>query len=82
MSQVIQRLPNFRFVSPIIVGFRGAGTTFNPDQVSIVESPGSPVEPGSLFEAQLQHRLGSLPEWIINARQAAKERALSPDRPK
>ncbi|NMH88384.1 DUF4955 domain-containing protein [Flavivirga algicola] len=67
---------NFRFVAtdtwfwrispPIIVGFHGAGTTFKKDEVQILESLGAPVAPESLFEAQLELRLGSLPKWIMN----------------
>ncbi len=65
---------NFRFVAtdtwfwrispPIIVGFHGAGTTFKKDEVQILESLGTPVNPESLFEAQLKLRLGNLPKWI------------------
>lgn len=65
---------NFRFVAtdtwfwrilpPIIVGFHGSGTTFKEDEVQILESLGKPVQPESLFEAQLELRLGKLPNWI------------------
>lgn len=54
----------WRIVPPIIVGFHGSGTTFNKDQVQVIESLGSPVKPESLFEAQLTNRLGVLPNWI------------------
>ena len=30
----------------------------------ILESQGTPVEPGSLFEAQLELRLGNIPVWL------------------
>ncbi len=56
----------WRISPPIIVGFHGAGTTFKKDEVQILESLGSPVEPESLFEAQLKLRLGDLPKWIIS----------------
>ena len=54
----------WRIVPPIIVGFHGAGTTFKEDEVQILESLGKPVNPESLFEAQLKLRLGKLPDWI------------------
>ncbi|MGY6647470.1 DUF4955 domain-containing protein [Wenyingzhuangia sp. IMCC45574] len=54
----------WRIVPPIIVGFHGAGTTFKADEVQIAESIGTPVQPESLFEAQLKLRLGKLPDWI------------------
>ena len=64
----------WRFVPPIVVGFHGAGTTFHPEQVSWVESLGTPVEPQSLFEAQLLLRLGAVPDWIVAARQELEAR--------
>lgn len=54
----------WKIVPPIIVGYHGAQTTFNKDQVQVLESLGKAVQPESLFEAQLQLRLGKLPEWI------------------
>lgn len=54
----------WRIVPPIIVGFHGSGTTFKEDEVQILESLGTPVQPESLFEAQLKLRLGKLPKWI------------------
>lgn len=54
---------NNRFLRPIIAGFQGA-TTFQPAQVTADESHGQAVEPASLYEAQLQTRLGYLPEWV------------------
>jgi len=56
--------PYWRVVPPIIVGFHGSGTTFKKDEVQIIESLNTPVQPESLFEAQLELRLGTLPEWI------------------
>ncbi len=53
-----------RIVPPIIVGFHGVGTTFNTDEVQVLESLGTPVNPESLFEEQLKLRLGKLPSWI------------------
>lgn len=55
---------NNRYVLPIIAGFHGAGTTFQPTQVKADESHGTPVYPESLYEAQLINRLGALPAWL------------------
>lgn len=55
----------WRMVPPIVVGFHGSGTTFKEDEAQIIESLGKPVNPESLFEAQLELRLGKLPEWIV-----------------
>lgn len=54
----------WRIVPPIIVGFHGAGTTFKEDEVQVLESLGTPVQPKSLFEEQLKLRLGKLPKWL------------------
>lgn len=54
----------WKIVPPIVVGFHGSGTTFKKDDIQILESLGKPVNPASLFEAQLELRLGELPEWI------------------
>jgi len=54
----------WKIVPPIVVGFHGAGTTFKKEDVQIVESLGTPVQPKSLFEEQLKLRLGKLPKWI------------------
>lgn len=53
-----------RFVKPIVSGLHGAETTFREDSLEVLESPGVAVDPDSLFEAQLTHRLGALPEAI------------------
>lgn len=54
---------NNYFLMPIIAGFRGS-TQFRSEQVTANESPGTSVEPESLYEAQLALRLGALPQWI------------------
>ena len=59
-----QKSTFWKFLPPIIVGFHGAGTTFDASQVQYEESNGKPVNPESLYEAQLQLRLGYLPQWI------------------
>ena len=58
----------WKIVPPIIVGFHGSGTTFLEKDVDVVESLGKPVKPESLWEAQLELRLGKLPKWISNYR--------------
>ncbi|MEJ7740263.1 MAG: DUF4955 domain-containing protein [Chitinophagaceae bacterium] len=52
--------PWWKIPNPIIVGFRGNGTTFNKEQVGYLESVGKFVTPNSLYEAQLAFRLKSL----------------------
>lgn len=54
----------WKFMPPIVVGFHGAGIEFDETQTKRVESNGSPVEPYSLYEAQLQARLGYVPGWL------------------
>lgn len=51
---------------PVIVGFHGASIVFDesPEQVKYMESLGMPVEPQSLYEAQLERRLGYVPAWL------------------
>ncbi len=68
-------LPYWRVVPPVVVGFHGTGTTFKDGTAMIVESLGVPVQPESLFEAQLRRRLGELPPWIeaFKRRQANNE---------
>ena len=59
-----------RFVKPIIVGMHGARVRFAEDSIELNESPGTPVQPESLYEAQLRLRLGHLPGWVQEARAA------------
>ena len=61
-------------VNPIIVGYHGSTTTFVQSNVKYEESNGTRVSPASLFEAQLEHRLGARPAWIDAA--IAKYNAL------
>lgn len=53
-----------KVVKPTIVGFHGLPTTFLESSCQLVESYGTPVQPESLFEAQLKLRLGRIPAWI------------------
>ncbi len=57
-----------KFLHPIIVGFHGNRATFNKRYLEILESNGKAVDPESLFEAQLELRLGTLPAWVKNLR--------------
>ena len=57
-----------KFLFPIIVGFHGNPATFNESDLEILESNGEAVEPESLFEAQLELRLGTLPVWVKDLR--------------
>ncbi len=57
-----------RFLHPIVVGFHGNPVTFNENTLEVLESNGSPVEPESLFEAQLVLRIGKLPIWLKDLR--------------
>ena len=48
----------------MIVGFHGDGLNFLQEQVRLDEGHGMPVEPESLYEAQLEKRLGFVPGWL------------------
>ena len=52
------------FVKPIVVGLHGDPASFRGSTLEVLESNGSAVEPESLFEAQLELRLGTLPSWL------------------
>ena len=54
----------WKFMPPIVVGFHGQPTTFDESQMIVNSSNGIPVNPESLFEAQLQERLGAVPAWL------------------
>ena len=56
------------FLNPIIVGMHGKDISFVENKLELLESFGTPVEPESLYEAQLKLRLGELPDWIKEAR--------------
>ncbi len=51
-------------VNPIIVGMHGSKTTFKNSTLKYEESNGKKVQPASLYEAQLKHRLGKTPTWL------------------
>ena len=54
----------WKFLPPIVVGFHGEATTFDESQMLVNSSNGIPVNPESLFEAQLKERLGAVPAWL------------------
>lgn len=56
------------YVKPVLSGFHGTPASFNPEHVGVMESPGAPVSPSSLYEAQLASRLGAAPAWIADAK--------------
>ena len=53
-----------KIVRPRMVGYHGIRSTFAPRSCLSIESHGKPVQPASLFAAQLAKRLGSLPTWM------------------
>ena len=53
-----------KFLPPTVVGFHGASVSFDPTQVKADVSNGIPVNPESLYEAQLKERLGAVPAWL------------------
>lgn len=63
----------WKVLNPVIVGFHGQPVEFGETmpgetarQYKRIESIGQAVEPASLYEAQLQRRLGYLPGWITD----------------
>lgn len=52
------------FVKPLFVGLHGQRVVFDQGTLEADEHQGAPVEPESLYEAQLELRLGVLPPWI------------------
>jgi hypothetical protein len=57
----------FSVVNPTVVGLHGSKTTLNTSNIGYMESIGNKVFPESLYEAQLTHRLGKKPKWVIEA---------------
>lgn len=55
---------NNRFLLPVVAGFQGAPITFDNTQLTLNEGQGASVFPESLYEAQLQERLGYMPDWL------------------
>ncbi len=57
-----------KFVKPLFVGLHGAPVFLTPEALGGDESRGQPVAPESLYEAQLERRLGKTPAWVDHAR--------------
>jgi hypothetical protein len=57
-----------KFVKPLFVGLHGKPVTLKEDSVEANECPGATVTPESLYEAQLELRLGKMPGWVGSAR--------------
>ena len=57
-----------KLVYPNYIGFHGVESKLHEAHLGLFESYGQPVEPESLYEAQLELRLGSPPAWIESAR--------------
>ena len=56
---------SWRFLPPIIVGFQSSsGVTFKAEEVVSDLMHGEIPVPESLYEFQLEKRLGYIPEWI------------------
>lgn len=54
----------WKFLPPIVAGFHGEATTFDESQMTVNVSNGIPVNPESLYEAQIKERLGAVPAWL------------------
>ena len=54
----------WKFLPPVVVGFHGEATAFDEAQMVVNSSNGIPVNPESLYEAQLKERLGAVPAWL------------------
>ena len=56
----------WKIYTPIVVGTHGQAVTFSQEegQLTYEESTGVKVTPESLYEAQLQNRLGYVPAWL------------------
>ncbi len=49
---------------PTLVGFHGTNVVFAANQIKRNEAQGQTVNPRSLYMAQLERRLGYMPQWI------------------
>ena len=58
----------YKTLPPTFVGFHGKNVSFKEDEMKLNENQGKEVLPGSLYEAQLTRRLGSTPQWLIDAK--------------
>jgi hypothetical protein len=53
----------WKIPNPVIIGFSGR-TSFKKDEVGYMKSIGEKVSPNSLYEAQLELRVGQIPDWL------------------
>ncbi len=70
----VEEYPNYEFWDtnnvwlkipmPTVAGFKSESTKFNLQQLRAFEAIGGYTTPESLYEAQLELRLGKLPQWI------------------
>lgn len=67
-----------RFLHPLLIGVHGQPATFVTANLGYEEASGQPVEPASLFEAQLALRLGELPTHLVEAKEAWEQRKDDP----
>ncbi|MEM6885366.1 MAG: DUF4955 domain-containing protein [Verrucomicrobiota bacterium] len=63
------------FLLPVIVGLHGEPFEIPDKDTDLLayESIGEKVEPESLFDEQLKHRLGQIPQWLTTASQAFED---------
>ncbi|MBV5343216.1 DUF4955 domain-containing protein, partial [bacterium] len=54
---------------PVVAGFKASHITFNQQQLKLPEALNGKTSPESLYEAQLELRLGKLPQWISEINQ-------------
>lgn len=56
----------WKIYPPIVIGTHGKAVTFSQEerQLTYEESTGTRVTPESLYEAQLEKRLGTVPAWV------------------
>ena len=56
----------WKIYPPIVVGTHGQAVTFSQEenQLAYEESTGTRVTPESIYEAQLEKRLGAVPAWL------------------
>jgi len=57
---------NVKIQTPIISGLKGFKMSQNANQFQVNESEGTHVDETSLYEKQLEYRLGKLPDWITD----------------
>lgn len=63
-----------RFLEIKMIGWHGARANFLDPQLTRNDSYGRDVNPESLYEAQLELRLGKLPNWLNQLNKEAKEK--------